>query len=568
MKVSKQWLEQLVDLKISIDELVELLPLRTIGTKEITDRFIELDMKGYNRADLLSMRGVALEVAAITDSPITFDQESSQVSWTEDLPKLNVTVENPELAPLYCLARIEGLKVGPSDPDWVTKLTDCGIRTVNNVADVTNLVMLEYGQPTHAFDAGNVAQETIVVRLAKNGEDLVTLDDKNRSLTSGDLLIADPEKPLGLAGVMGGKNSEITDQTTTILLEAAIFDPITLRKTGTRLGLTSEASKRFQHGLTRTRLLQALDAAIKMYQELGGKLTALSIVGDTTDTPRSVELSLTKTNNLIGITLSSQQIQEYLEKLHFGVEHLDQDRFLVHVPYFRLDIEIEEDLIEEVARMYGYEKIPAKELPGHPPAKIDQKKFEFIRGLKQTLVKAGLTEVQTYPYFSTTVITAFGWDKHPEVLVKLANPISAETEYLKQNGWQNLIEVVDKNMRQGYEDIAVFEINKVYSPVEGDRPEEHYTLSVALMNGTANPMAELYQILMKLDLPIVEKDREGLMVIDYLHPVRSLFFAHEGKQVGGVAEVHPRILDKFGISKRVAIAEIDLRPFLTPNTLP
>lgn len=560
MKVSIEWLKLLVDLKVSVEELVELLPLRTIGTKEVTDRFIELDMKGYNRADLLSMRGVAMEVGAITDSPITF--EEGQTSWN-DLPKLKVEVENPELAPFYCLARIEGLKVGPSDPEWVTKLTDCGVRTVNNVADVTNLVMLEYGQPTHAFDASKVAQEAIVVRQAQEGEELVTLDDKKRTLTSSDLLIADPEKALGLAGVMGGKNSEITDQTTTILLEAAIFDPINLRKTGTRLGLSSEASKRFQHGLTRTRALQALQAAIKMYEEMGGKLTALTVVGDTTDQPRKVELNLTKTNNLIGVTLSPEQVQDYLEKLHFQVEPLDSERFLVHVPYFRLDIEIEEDLIEEVARMYGYEKIPAQELPGQAPAKIDQKKFEFIRDLKTKLVEAGLTEVQTYPYFSTAVLNNLGWKDHLEALVKLANPISAETEYLRQNGWQNLIEVVDKNMRQGYEDIAVFEINKVYAPKEGDRPDEHYTLAVALMNGSDNPMAELYQILKGLSLDLTENKRPvNDFEAGFLHPTRALFYDYDGKQVGGVAEVHPRVLNKFGIDKRVAIAEIDLSRFI------
>src|SRR5581483_9453911 len=175
------------------------------------------------------------------------------------------------------------------------------------------------GQPLHSFDANQVKDEKIIVRVARDGESLETLDHKNRQLDAGDLLITDPDKALGLAGVMGGANSEITDQTTTILLEAAIFDPATLRKTSQKLGLASEASKRFYHGLTRKRLLQAFDAAIRMYQNLGGKLTALTIVGDTQDQEKKVPLGVLKTNSLIGVDIPAKQVEEYLTKLNFDL---------------------------------------------------------------------------------------------------------------------------------------------------------------------------------------------------------------------------------------------------------
>lgn len=563
MKVSKAWLSELVDLKVSLKEVERLLPLRTIATKEITDDFIELDMKGYNRADLLSMRGVAREVAAITDSVINFkDPEGFDKA---DLPEISVKIENNQLCPLYCIAKIDGLKIAPSASDWVKKLSDSGMRSINNVADITNLIMLEYGQPLHAFNASNVVNQTIIVRNAKPGEKLTTLDGKVRDLTTEDLLIADPEKPLGIAGVMGGKDSEIPDNgEVTILLEAAIFDPISIRKTAQRHNLPSEASKRFQHGLTKTNLLQALSAAIKMYQDLGGQLTGLTIIGDTRDQIKTVKLTPKKVNSLIGVEIKPEDVESYLEKLQFSLTNIG-DSWEVTVPYFRLDINIEEDLIEEVARMYGYEKIPAKELAGDLPEKIDQSLFENIYNLKKTLADLGLTEVQSYSFFSTDILSAL--QIPTSNLIKVANPMSAETEYLRNELWPNLVEVVGKNLKQGFEDIAIFEIGKVYEPEENNRPKESFKLSLILMNDTGSPIEELTVILRRLaeesltDVSFSDIKSEILHFVQddkLFHPTRVASMKQDEKEVGFIAEVHPRILNEFGIQKRVAILEINL----------
>src|SRR3989344_2794580 len=211
MKVSIDWLKELVSLNCSVEELLRLLPLRTIGTKEVTNNFIELDMKGYNRADLLSMRGVAYEVSAITGSEIAFSEpEEAKFAWnTAKLPNTKVEVEDEKLCPLYCVAKIENLKPGPSLKNWVKKLNDSGIRSIDTITDITNLIMLEYGQTMHAFDANKVVDETMIVRLAKKGEKFVTLDGKTRELTEEDLLISDPKGILSLSGIMGGKDSEI-----------------------------------------------------------------------------------------------------------------------------------------------------------------------------------------------------------------------------------------------------------------------------------------------------------------------------------------------------------------------
>ncbi|MBI2019745.1 phenylalanine--tRNA ligase subunit beta [Candidatus Daviesbacteria bacterium] len=567
MKVSISWLKELVDLKVPVEELIRLFPLRTIGLKEVSDSYIELDMKGYNRADLLSLRGIAFESAAITDSKVSFTEEEPVFPETETV---NVEITDETLCPVYCVAKIENLKVENSNETWVKKLNDSGIRSVNNIADVTNLVMVEYGQPLHAFDADTVEDETIVVRTAKAGEKLITLDNKERDLTEEDLLIADPKKAIGLAGVMGGKNTEVSDSTSTILLEAAIFDPKTLRKTATKLGLISEASKRFYHGLTKKRLLQAFSAAIKMYESLGGKVTAITLTGNLKDEVKTIKINQQKINSLIGVDISEEQIKSSLEKLGFVLsKHPGGEEMRLHprggawkttVPYWRLDINIEEDVIEEIARMYGYEKIPAKQLspniPTHPQTDI----FGLIERLKKALSGLGLTEVQTYSYYSTQIMSNVKLQMSN--LIKIANPISSETEYLRENNWPNLVEVAAKNVRQGFDDIAIFEIGKIYYRNEKEEADEKYSLSIALMNNTDNPIAELSVILNKVkDLSIhLRPTSVGDSSLIAQNDISTLFHPNRFIKLsdGFLAEVHKRVTDKFGISQRVAILEIGI----------
>ncbi|KKS14245.1 MAG: Phenylalanine-tRNA ligase beta subunit [Candidatus Daviesbacteria bacterium GW2011_GWB1_41_5] len=555
MKVSKSWLLELTKLEVSLDEVVRLLPLRTIGTKEITEDFIELDMKGYNRADLLSMRGVTYEVAAITDSKVNFDEtDENEYIWESNkLPQAKVEVECPKLVPLYCIAKISGLRVEPSNKDWVKKLEDCGVRSVNNLADITNLAMLEYGQPMHAFDAGQVKDEVLIVRTAKDGEQIVTLDEKKRDLIPSDILICDSEKALGLAGVMGGKNCEVTDETNTILLEAAIFDPIFIRKTAQRLNLPSEASRRFQHGLTKKRLLQALSAAIKMYQDLGGNLEAISIIGDTSEPTKKITVNQGRVNSLIGVDIKPEDIENYLKRLYFGVKKIENG-WELEVPYYRLDVNIEADVIEEIARMYGYEKIPSKKLEGNIPEKIDQKLFDFIYNLKISLVDLGLTEVQTYSFYSTKILSDLGFRNSD--LIKVSNPMSSETEYLRDMLWPNLLEKVAFNLKQGYESIAIFEVGKVYVPRENDLPEEKYKLAIAIADGD-DSIQKLYTIFQKLNEYFGDTKLEA-GESELFHPVRAWQLMKGGRQVGQIGEVHPRITNKFGIEKRVAIIELEI----------
>lgn len=536
MKISLSWLKELVNFNLTPKQLAEKLSLISIGIKQTTKDFLELDLT-YNRGDLLSMRGVAREVGAITSSKVNFKDE---VFPKFNLPETPMQLEDEKLCPVYCIATIENLKVEQSPKVWVKRLSDCGMRTVNKIADVTNLIMMEYGQPMHAFDAAKVAQQTLIVRSAQKGEKLITLDGKVRNLDQADLLIADPAKTLALAGVMGGKDSEVSDSTTTILLEAAIFDPIVIRKTSKKHGLNSEASKRFQHGLTKANLLQALSAAIKMYEGLGGKLTAISLVGDLQDKPKTIQLTQQKTNSLLGIDIPSSQVESSLKSLGFNPRGSGSD-WDVTVPYFRLDIGIEEDLIEEVARMYGYEKIEGVKLIDEKIPELDQTLPNSIYDLKTKLKAIGLTELHSYSFYSTAVLETLQLtEEDKKRLIKIANPISSETEYLREALWPNLLEVVGKNIRQGFGDIAVFEIGKVYYQENG-QPQETYRLSIALMNGSDNPLPELYQLAQSLH-------PKGVQLPAHLF--------HPKRQTDGMGEVHLRLLNKLGIEKRVAVTEM------------
>lgn len=561
MKVSIDWLKELVDLPISVEELVELLPLRTIGTKEVTKDFIELDMKGYNRADLLSMRGIAYEVAAITDSKVCFNEpDETDYVWSgQGLGSTPVEVTEELLSPIQCVAKIEGLKVANSTQEWVEKLIDSGMRQVNNIADVTNLVMLEYGHPLHAFDAASVKNDKIIIRRAKKNEEITTLDGKARRLDSDDIVLSDDEKALDVAGVMGGKETEVSDSTNTILLSASLFNPAMVRQTSQKLKLTSEASRRFYHGLTVRRLFQAMDAAIRKYQELGGKLISFTVVGNKEDQDIDIELRENEVDSLIGVEVGSAFIEESLTKLNFTVNQEFNDEGLkkwkVMPPYFRHDVEIEADLIEEVARMYGYENIPAKELGGLMPEIVDQSRFEFERKVREELVMIGFSEVLTYSFVPSKVIEALGLGT--ERMIRVANPISSETEYMRVEVWPNLVEKAIMNLKYR-KALNIFEIGKRYKALNG-AVSEIKVASMLVSDGSANPLASLGVVVkelgQKLGVDWELKQSEGS---ENLHPVRQLEIYQDGKEVGLIGEVNRKVVDGLGGEERMAVAEIEI----------
>ena len=299
-----------------------------------------------------------------------------------------------------------------------------------------------------------------------------------------------------------------------------------------------------------------------MYQDLGGKLTGISITGDLEDKQKTMTLRKSQMDSLIGVEIPEKDIENYLKKLNFRVLRTKGDAFCaweVVPPYYRLDVEIEADVIEEVARMYGYEKIPPKELVGETPAKIDQSLFEFIYNTKVILAKTGLTEVQLYSFYSTQVLNNLGMNK--EELIRVVNPMSSETEYMRNELWPNLVECVAKNLRNGYEEVAIFEINRVY--IRGAEPKEEYHLVLALSNDNPENIKQLYGLFEKINQKIELGIKLGSQEMeerekDLFHPVRFWQLLKDGKRVGKLAEIHPRVANKFGLEKRVYILEINI----------
>lgn len=295
-------------------------------------------------------------------------------------------------------------------------------------------------------------------------------------------------------------------------------------------------------------------------------MTAISIFDKYEDEQKNIKLEVSKTNSLIGLDFKPEQIKKLLERLHFKVTEEKPRVYEVKPPYFRLDIGIEEDLIEEVARIYGYDKIPSKVLPGQVPEKIDQKLFDLIDNLKKQLVHQGLSEIHTYSFYSTNVLNALGWnDSNKKLLIKLENPMSKETEYMRLNVWPNLVESAVNNNKY-FDDIAIFEIGKSFSIKEG-RPFEKNVLSAVLVNETNNPMPELLKIISiifeNLGIPILFNDSTLVADVKRLfHPHKLKSVNFKGRPIGGVAELHPQITDNFGSKNRIAICEIDLEKLL------
>jgi len=290
-----------------------------------------------------------------------------------------------------------------------------------------------------------------------------------------------------------------------------------------------------------------------MYQDLGGNLEAISIIGDTSEPTKKITVNQGRVNSLIGVDIKPEDIENYLKRLYFGVKKIENG-WELEVPYYRLDVNIEADVIEEIARMYGYEKIPSKKLEGNIPEKIDQKLFDFIYNLKISLVDLGLTEVQTYSFYSTKILSDLGFRNSD--LIKVSNPMSSETEYLRDMLWPNLLEKVAFNLKQGYESIAIFEVGKVYVPRENDLPEEKYKLAIAIADGD-DSIQKLYTIFQKLNEYFGDTKLEA-GESELFHPVRAWQLMKGGRQVGQIGEVHPRITNKFGIEKRVAIIELEI----------
>ncbi|MBI5699910.1 phenylalanine--tRNA ligase subunit beta [Candidatus Saganbacteria bacterium] len=470
MKIPLEWLKDLVEVKMRPQELQARLTMAGLEVGALEGEVLDIDVLP-NRGDCLSILGVAREVSAVTNTKLKkpankFAVKSKRDGSTElaevfslGLHKMSIEVKDKELCPRYMARMIEKVSVGES-PEWLKKrLVLAGLRPINNIVDATNYVLMELGQPLHAFDAGKIGGQKIVVRRAKPGEKIITLDGMEHKLGKDTLAIADDQRPIALAGVMGGANTEVSASTTSVLLESAYFDPTSINKTSKAAKLRTEASIRFEKGVDWERVEQALDRAAALIAELsGGKVTGYKVDIKSRDRkPKILELRQERLNRVLGTTVPLSEAAKILVRLGFTRLRQGsggQGKLKVGVPLWRAgDIEREIDLIEEVARLRGYDRIPTT-LPRPAGEVREDRKYAFLKKIKEILVGCGLYEAQTFTLVDPQMAG--------EEAVKLANPMAPEESVLRTEMLPSLLRAVSYNLRRQVEDVKLFEIGKVF----------------------------------------------------------------------------------------------------------
>ena len=517
----------------------------------LDDQVMEFDLTP-NRADALSMIGTAYEVAALYNTKMTKPETTSNELELSANDELTVTIENEDKVPYYSARVVHDVTIEPS-PIWMqARLIKAGIRPINNVVDISNYVLLEYGQPLHMFDQDAIGSQQIVVRQANEGEKMTTLDDTERELLTSDIVITNGQTPIALAGVMGGDFSEVKEQTSNIVIEGAIFDPVSIRHTSRRLNLRSESSSRFEKGIATEFVDEAVDRACYLLQtyangkvlkdrvssgELGAFITPIDITAD-------------KINRTIGFDLSQNDIVTIFNQLGFDTE-INDDVITVLVPSRRKDITIKEDLIEEVARIYGYDDIPST-LPVFDKVtsgQLTDRQYK-TRMVKEVLEGAGLDQAITYSLVSKEDATAFSMQQRQTI--DLLMPMSEAHASLRQSLLPHLIEAAPYNVARKNKDVKLFEIGNVFfANGEGELPDQVEYLSGIL---TGDYVVNQWQgkketVDFYLAKGVVDRVSEKLNLefsyrradIDGLHPGRTAEILLENKVVGFIGELHPTL---------------------------
>ncbi len=541
------------------------------------DAVLVLDLTP-NRADCMSISGLAREVAAIFDRRVKAvppePAEDPGLAATSD--KVQVVIEDPDLCPRYSARLVTGVKVGQS-PLWLqARLRAAGMRPINNIVDITNYVMLEYGQPLHAFDFDRLAEGRIIVRRARDGERIVTLDGQERQLDSDMLVIADPSGPVAVAGVMGGMDSEVREDTVKVLLESAHFEGRSVRRTSRRLGVPSEAAARFDRGVDPKGTVRALDRAAELLVKYAGGRVHPGVVDVY---PRRVEdvvvtLRVSRINEVLGTDLDAELVRGLLSRLGFGVAAVGDDaEVVVTVPTRRKDISSEIDLTEEVARLYGYNNIEAT-LPRGVTTAGGRTETQLLVERAGRLVRGmGYDELVTVAYHSTGVFDRLRLPaEHPwRDAIRIANPMSEEQECLRTSLLPSLLEVLSYNARHQATDLQVYEINPVYLPSPGDLPAEDLHLVAAVMGsfgavqwdaparaGDFYDLKGLLEALLEgLGYPAVELRRPEGGEYPFLHPGRSAAVVMGGDVLGYLGELHPDVVEEYDLVGRPCVMEID-----------
>ena len=558
-----------------IIELPEDAPVGALLVDYLGDTVLDLELTP-NRLDCLSVLGVAHEVAALTGKTVKEPETNYKEAGAPITEQIYISVESPELCRRYTASLLQGVKIGPS-PQWLQdRLTRAGLRPINNVVDVTNFVMLEYNQPLHSFDYDLIKDATVIVRRARPDEMLTTLDGVERKLTVENLVIADANYAIGLGGVIGGANSEISVNTVNVLLESATFDGANNRETAQTLELRTEATLRFEKGLRPELAPIALRRATGLIQEVAGGTVAPGIVDVLSDEGADapvVPLTGEKIRRMLGMEVDQKRVQETLDALGFTWEFAGESELKVTVPYWRNDVNIEEDLVEEVVRIIGYDLVPTTMLSSPIPFQQPVPVMGLRDQIKDLLASEGIQEVINYPLVTLQQLDQVEQLDPANLPMRVTNPMSADREYLRTTLRASLLATLAANQSHGSGPFRLFEAGRVFWPREGDLPDERETVAGVLAGLRHEPfwleddsLMDFYDAKGVVELVL---NRLGVSATyepsddPSFHPGRCAVIKVADAVIGVVGEVHPVVMDRLGLeSPQVAAFELYLGPIL------
>jgi len=535
------------------------------------DEILELGLTP-NRADCYGIYNVAKEIVLKKDYKLKEIEVLKGVK-TED--GIKIEINNNNLCHRYIARKIKNVNIQPSPLWFANLLRNVGVRPVNNIVDITNYVMFELGQPMHAFDFDKLEGDKIIVENACDGELFVTLDGKERKLDKDMLLIKDESKSIALAGVMGAYNSEVDNNTKTILFEAANFNSASIRRTSRKLGLRSEASGRFERGLSEENAITAMDRAMFLVELLGAGEVDKSYF-EAYPEKQSIPIITTtakRINSILGMNIATDEIINIFKKLQFEVE-VDADKLLITPDTYRIDIKSEIDLVEEVVRIYGYENIPATLPVGATNTIKVAYKIKLVERIKNYLADNGLNEIVSYSFIDKTSYAKCGYNISADERLKIMNPLSENQSYMREKLLTGIIEIASRNYKRQRRDIGVFEVGRVFSGTDNKLPEEKLKLGIFLLENevkewygkTKNDFYTLKGVLEKLNeiISIKQLKFEKLTNTETLHPGRSANIVFEDQVIGEIGELHPNILSEYDIKEKGFYLELELEPFEEP----
>ena len=524
----------------------------------LNENVVEFEITS-NRPDCFSIIGLARETAATFRKPFNVPAPTFTEAGGDINDMIKVTIFDKDKCTRYSSRVVKNVKIGPS-PKWMReRLEACGVRAINNIVDITNYVLLEYGQPMHAFDIRDLNGGQINVRRAAEGEVIKTLDEQDRTLTTDDLVIADAERAVAIAGVMGGFNSEIKDDTTTVVFESAMFNASSVRLTAQRVGLRTEASSRYEKGLDYNNTIPALNRACQLVEELGCGEIVSGVIDEMGNVPGAIEIKFRpeKINEFLGTDVSVEEMCEIFAALEIKV---DMDTMMLYPPSFRPDLQAEADIAEEVARFYGYDMIPTTLMSGAATSGILTPEQKTERDIAAILTSQGMYEIYTYTFQSPAMLDKLNIpaDSPMRDQVKITNPLGEDTSVMRTTMAGSMLETLGRNFNYRNKSAKLFELGRVYIPTAaGQLPDEKPTLMLGMYGDV-----DFYDIKGAVEeiferLHIKDADFERVTDNPVYHPGRTAKISVKGKYIGIIGEVHPAVARSFEIGVKAYIGELD-----------